>query len=120
MWDVEDGTELPKEITVKVLNNGADFETLTLNAENGWQATLIDLPGDRTYTVEEVAVDGYVANYSDMVQSGDFDGESNREWDPGRSICHDGEGGRVFSGARRSRDDLWRQSAGMRGRGQDG
>ena len=80
VWDVEECAELPKEITVKVLNNGADFETLTLNAENGWQATLIDLPGDRTYTVEEVAVDGYVANYSDMVQSGDFDGESNREY----------------------------------------
>lgn len=80
VWDVEEGTELPKEITVKVLNNGADFETLTLNADNDWQATLIDLPGDRTYTVEEVTVDGYVADYSKMIEADDFDADSNREY----------------------------------------
>lgn len=70
VWDVEEGTELPESITVKVFRNEKELEEVVLNKENDWKTTLIDLPGDGEYTVEEVAVEGYEVSYGELVKNG--------------------------------------------------
>lgn len=80
VWDVEEGTELPESITVKVFNNGKEFEEVVLNKENDWKTTLIDLPSDGKYTVEEVSVEGYESTVTEMAKAETFDQENNREY----------------------------------------
>ncbi|MGM9974530.1 MAG: SpaA isopeptide-forming pilin-related protein, partial [Clostridiaceae bacterium] len=84
MWLAADGSDL-KDITVESINvnvyqiadgdeeNKKLYKTLTLSSAVNWMETLEDLPltgtssdGTRiyyTYTVEEVAVDGYTSSY---------------------------------------------------------
>ena len=55
----------PESITVKLLVNGSEGQTLTLSEENGWQGTFEGLNqnddegNEILYTIEEVEVDGY-------------------------------------------------------------
>ncbi len=55
----------PESITVKLLVNGSEGQTLTLSKENGWQGTFEGLNqnddegNEILYTIEEVEVDGY-------------------------------------------------------------
>ncbi len=53
-------------VTVNVKRDGKVIDTVTLSAANEWTATLIDLPADGTYTVEEVKVEGYDVSYSEI------------------------------------------------------
>ncbi|MGN0801577.1 MAG: Cna B-type domain-containing protein, partial [Candidatus Faecivicinus sp.] len=69
VWKTSSGqvsTDVPvASVTIEVLQNGELYQKLTLNAQNRWQATLADLPEtdtegtEYTYTVNEIAVDGY-------------------------------------------------------------
>ena len=59
-------TSNPPEIDViiKLLADGEEVKTLTLNEDNGWKGTFSDLPVNKdgkaiTYTIEEVEVSGY-------------------------------------------------------------
>ena len=59
-------TSNPPEVNVvvKLLADGEEVKTLTLNKDNGWKGTFSDLPVNQngkaiTYTVEEVKVSGY-------------------------------------------------------------
>ncbi len=66
-WDDNDNQDgiRPESITVILVKNGADTEnTVTLSAENNWTATFENLEEKEngqaiTYTVKEVAVEGY-------------------------------------------------------------
>ena len=66
VWEDNDREYLrPAEITVKLLADGVDTgKTLKLSADNGWKGSFKDLDVMKdgqaiTYTIEEVAVDGY-------------------------------------------------------------
>ena len=73
VWDDannQDGKR-PIDIDVKLLADGVDINTVTLNEENNWTYTWTGLPQmqsgkDILYTVEEISsTEGYVASYSD-------------------------------------------------------
>ena len=65
----------PKRITVKLLADGEVINTLELLESTGWEGEFTDLPTEKdgksiTYTVEEVAVEGYTASISGDVKNG--------------------------------------------------
>ena len=49
----------PKSIQVILLRNGEPYETVELNAENGWSYVWKDLPAGEEWLVVEVVPDGY-------------------------------------------------------------
>ena len=58
----------PDKVTVYLMRNGAQYETVELKEENGWKYTWNNLPVSEngvhySYSVEEKPVDGYVAEY---------------------------------------------------------
>ena len=72
VWEDEpDGwTGRPDSITVKVLKDGEEYDTVTLSEKRGWKATVYGLPGfteeghQFEYTLEEEEVAGYRAETS--------------------------------------------------------
>ncbi|MCD8028570.1 MAG: Cna B-type domain-containing protein [Erysipelotrichaceae bacterium] len=66
----------PDEITVVLVKNGeATDQTITLNAENNWEASFTDLDVYSQgvaieYTVEEVSVDGYTSEITGSMAEG--------------------------------------------------
>lgn len=61
IW-ADDGNESrrPADITVQLLQNGAVYDTVLLNAENNWAYQWADLPADGVWTAVEQAVpEGY-------------------------------------------------------------
>lgn len=73
------GSNLPEEITVQLFANGVDTgRTMTLNAENDWKGFFYELPetdengNEIVYTVKEIPIDGFGAEYSEAV--GELDG----------------------------------------------
>ena len=77
VWKDNDREYLrPAEITVKLLADGVDAgKTLTLNADNGWKGSFNDLAVTKdgqtiTYTIEEVAVDGYRTTITGDAETG--------------------------------------------------
>ena len=67
--DDQDGLR-PDEITVELKLNGVKFKDITLESENNWISYIQDLDkydehgNEIEYTVEELAVNGYTAQYS--------------------------------------------------------
>lgn len=49
----------PKSIQVILLCNGEPYDTVELNAENGWSYVWLDLPAGEEWLVVEVVPDGY-------------------------------------------------------------
>ena len=70
-WFAPDGvnTEIPSitSIQFKVLQNSVEYGTYTIASANGWRVEITDLPKYDsndilyTYTVEEIAVEGYIS-----------------------------------------------------------
>lgn len=88
VWD-DKGSESkrPDGVQVTLLQNGADYETVTLNDANDWQYAWTDLPrydkdgGEIQWTVRETAVPGYTTS---MTHQGDtFLITNHRETTPG-------------------------------------
>lgn len=68
--DEEHLDERPTSIEVALLRDGEVYEIVTLNEENGWQYTWMDLDGTYEWTVKEVTVlDSYT---SSILQDGDL------------------------------------------------
>ena len=65
MWNDYGNTagKRPKNVEVRLLRNGIPFRSVILNDGNRWQHVFSMLPKDGVYTVEEVAVPYYKANY---------------------------------------------------------
>ena len=69
VWD-DKGYESrrPSSVQVTLLQNGAAYDTITLNEENSWQHTWDELPKcdadgkEYTWTIQETAVSGYTAS----------------------------------------------------------
>ena len=51
----------PTEITVHLLRDGEVYDTVILNAENGWSYTWQDLSAAYQWTIQEVPLEGYTA-----------------------------------------------------------
>ncbi len=59
-WVDDTKADRPAEISFEVLMDGkATGEIIKLNADNGWKATITDLPDGHEYSVKEIAVPGY-------------------------------------------------------------
>lgn len=70
-WD--DGDDFagvrPASVRVRLLRNGKAFRVVQLSAANGWSYTFTELPDTGDYSVQEIAVRGYTADYQ-MSQDG--------------------------------------------------
>lgn len=75
IWDVKDASELPS-VTIKLLQNGEEYRTITLNESTGWSSSFTDLPeiapnGEKyNYTVTETPITGYTASYLGNAKDG--------------------------------------------------
>lgn len=59
------------ELDVQLVREGAQsvvLESFTLSEDNDWTQDFADLPGEFTYRVNEIAVDGYTATYENTTQ----------------------------------------------------
>lgn len=62
-WSTPD-TALPQSVRVMLQCDGAPYESVELNAHNGWSHTWTELAGDHSWTVSELDVPaGYTASY---------------------------------------------------------
>ena len=65
VWNIDETTRQPDQVTVQLLREGVVIKTATLNAENGWRVTFPDLPVSDAYSVREVNIpEGFVATYT--------------------------------------------------------
>lgn len=71
-WDDDNNTsnERPKSVTVNLLLNGETVDKIKLSESNGWNYTFKDLENVEGYSVEEVEVDRYTAEYAGDVEEG--------------------------------------------------
>lgn len=74
VWDDNDNNDgkRTESITVTLKSGGTAIKQLTLNDENKWEETVKDLPKYKSgqeiaYTFEEMEVEGYTPEYSDIV-----------------------------------------------------
>lgn len=58
-WKLDDGGTAAPSVTVRLLQDGKAWDAVELSEENGWAHTWTGLDGDRTWTVEEIAVPGF-------------------------------------------------------------
>ena len=56
---MDDGGTAASSVTVRLLQDGKAWDAVELSEENGWAHTWTGLDGDRTWTVEEIAVPGF-------------------------------------------------------------
>lgn len=63
VWD-DDGAEdsRPQEITVELLRNGKEYDTVKLSEKNNWRYTWLDLDADARWSVTEKTVSGYTVS----------------------------------------------------------
>jgi len=54
----------PSSVTVKLLCDGQEYDTVTLSAQNNWSHTWTDLSENRKWTVQEVVPKGYIVRTS--------------------------------------------------------
>ena len=59
VWDDNDSTQRPTEVTVQLLRNGEVYETVVLSAANDWRHTWAGLSAHDHWTVSEQVPDGY-------------------------------------------------------------
>ena len=65
VWNTDESTVLPTDVTVQLLRNGELVETATLNKHNDWQVTYGDMPESDGYSIKEVNVPkGFTATYN--------------------------------------------------------
>ena len=65
VWNTEDSTPSTDSVTVQLLRDGAVVETATLNSNNNWQVTYVDMPQSDVYSILETNVPkGFTATYS--------------------------------------------------------
>ena len=65
VWNTDDSTEATDSVTVQLLQNGNVVKTATLNAQNDWQVTYVEMPESDAYSVKEVNVPkGFTATYT--------------------------------------------------------
>ena len=69
LWENDTEAERPEQVIFKLLVDGVATQDIILNAANNWQATVTELEAGHEYSVEEVAVDGYVSSTPE--QTGD-------------------------------------------------
>lgn len=71
-WDDDNNAsnERPKSVTVNLLLNGETVDKIKLSESNGWNYTFKDLENVEGYSVEEVEVDRYTAEYAGDVKEG--------------------------------------------------
>ncbi len=77
VWKVEEGTDLPEEITVGLEADGELGRTITLSAENEWKGAFTSLPkysDDKktkvVYTIDEYSVKGYSTDITGDAETG--------------------------------------------------
>lgn len=58
-WKLDDGGTAAPSVTVRLLQDGKGVGRCGTERENGWAHTWTGLDGDRTWTVEEIAVPGF-------------------------------------------------------------
>lgn len=64
VWNTDESTKIPEQVTVQLLRDGAVIETAVLNEQNNWQVTYQDLPESDGYSIKEVNVpQGFTATY---------------------------------------------------------
>lgn len=66
VWQGGDQSTRPGSITVELVQDGEVIATVVLNEQNGWEATFGGLDPDKSYSVREIAVEGYIASYSQI------------------------------------------------------
>lgn len=64
--------EIPESVTVEVYKGSKQIDSVTLSRENGWSATLIDLPYGDDYTIKEIDTEGFGVTYDFGDGSGSF------------------------------------------------
>lgn len=65
VWNTDENDRIPNQVTVQLLRGETVVDTVVLNAENGWEKTLTDLPESDQYDILELDVpQGYTATYS--------------------------------------------------------
>ncbi len=68
VWNTQDASLIPENITVQLLNSlGEVVGEVVLSVENDWTHTFTDLSMDTTYTVKELALDGWTVSYINTV-----------------------------------------------------
>ena len=60
----------PSSITVQLIEDGTVVRTVSLRESNLWSHTFKNLDASKTYTVQEIAVDGYTASYQGDASTG--------------------------------------------------
>ena len=64
VWNTDESTKIPEQVTVQLLRDGAVIETAVLNEQNNWQVTYQNLPESDGYGIKEVNVpQGFTATY---------------------------------------------------------
>lgn len=64
VWNIDETVKAPKRVTIELHKNGVKVESVVLNEDNNWRATISDLPASDSYSVVEVNVpEGFVATY---------------------------------------------------------
>lgn len=61
-WKLDDGGKATDKVTVTLLQNGKEYETVDLSKENEWTHTFNNLNDSSEWTVEEKAVEGFTAS----------------------------------------------------------
>ena len=69
VWDSEVPEELRQEVSVTLVSDGYELDSVVLNAENNWTASFTGLP-EGNYTVKEATPEGMEATYSDVTLDG--------------------------------------------------
>ncbi len=70
VWDDNNDPSRPSEITVRLLQNGVEYQTQTVNAGTDWKYEFSDIPKydadgkEYVYSVKEAPVDGYSVSYT--------------------------------------------------------
>lgn len=64
-WDDSDNAsgKRPGSVRVRLLRNGKAFRVVQLSSANNWRYTFRELPDTGEYSVQEIAVEGYTADY---------------------------------------------------------
>ena len=72
LWDDEDNKNnaRPASVSVQLIKDGEIFKTAVLNENNGWKYTFGKLSKKSKYTIKEIDVQGYLAQYSGDVNNG--------------------------------------------------
>ena len=71
VWSDGNANHANDSVTVELLNGGEETgKTLTLNAQNSWKDSFTNVPAGGSYTISEVAVNGYTPSYTQPVITG--------------------------------------------------